>query len=41
MSLHFRLAVDEMYDAPQKILMPTICLSAGLDFGFRNITKVL
>lgn len=41
MALHFRLAVDEMYDAARKKLMPTISLSAGLDFGFRNITKSL
>lgn len=41
MSLHFRLSVDEMYAAPQKLLAPTISLSAGLDFGYRNITKAL
>lgn len=41
MNLHIRLAVDEMYWAAQKKIIPTISLSAGLDFGYRNITKAL
>lgn len=37
--LMFRLYVNEMYVAPRKIFTPTVNLSVGMNFGFRNLSR--
>lgn len=40
LALQFKVYADEMYQAAQKIFVPTINVSAGLNIGYRKISKV-
>ena len=39
LNLNVKLYVDELYNASEKIIMPTFNLAVGLDYGWHLITR--